>query len=217
MGRRGIGKSSLLKRIRFGNEYPYKYKIVIKKNEIFKFLINSETSCIIEDYKENCEKFFWISIFRHLSNIPELKKVNKFLIDSNLEKGKNIRRAIEEFAQSNTQSKKLVSTSIGSVINWFMDITRASFEDAREEVESFLRNQQVVILIDNLEDYPLTQQAYRLALDSVISVAVDFRGDHNNITVKCFIPSEIFRFVEKEVISNWGKVSDSIIHLHWKD
>ncbi|NJK51928.1 MAG: hypothetical protein HC936_02375 [Leptolyngbyaceae cyanobacterium SU_3_3] len=70
-------------------------------------------------------------------------------------------------------------------------------------------------MIDNQEKYSLNEPHQQNALAGLLLSAVTF-NDEGNITVKCFIPSENYIQLKKLPV-NWGKLSQHIITLRWKD
>ena len=218
LGRKGIGKTSLIKRIRLGNEYDV--KVICEKDDLFEWVNATISNDVaerkyIEPYQEKCIDFYWISIFRVIAQEhPELKSVNKFLRDSKLSQGR-VLAGIDEWAVANLQSESPITSVSAGLINAFLKKNEPNFEQAKQEAEIFLSDKKVVILIDNLERYLLENPRQQNVLAALLLSAVTFNAT-GNITVKCFIPSEYYTQLKNHSV-NWGKLNQHITTLRWKD
>ena len=217
MGRKGSGKTSLIKRIRLGNEYDI--KVICKKEELFTWVEtsikqNSIEEELIEPYENRCMDFFWISIFQEIVQKAELNHVKYFLKKIQRDQG-TILAGIQEWSSVNLNAKNLFASVSAAIISIFIKDKKVDFDKAKLEAISFLKGKKVVVLIDNLEDYPFNTLRTQKIFAALLLSTVNF-SDEANITVKCFIPSK-FSIKLKDNIVNWGKLNQHMIELRWKD
>ncbi|NEQ40401.1 MAG: hypothetical protein F6K40_30880 [Okeania sp. SIO3I5] len=216
MGRKGSGKSALIKRICLGNEYHFKVRC--QKHELINWIKNSipvseSENVPIESYLDECKYFYWLLIFAEiLKNNPNLKSVKSFLNHAS-PSDKGFLGGVQEWAKANLNSKSITVSVTAGLITAFVKRDGSTFEKAKEEAIAFLNDKKLVILIDNLEHYLFKTQHQRNIFAALLLSAVDF-GDTNNIVVKCFLPSENYTQLEKYSV-NWGKISQRIIVLRW--
>jgi hypothetical protein len=217
LGRKGVGKSSLIKRIRLGNEYDI--KVVCEKDELFEWLSTSISPDLasqgyIEPYIKKCEIFYWISIFREISRHKDLGAVSQFLQDTKLSNNRII-SGIQEWASANMQSSNPLTSVSAGLINTFTKQNNPNFEKAKNQAKEFLSNKKAVILIDNIERYNFNSKSQQNALSALLLSSVSFT-ESGSVVVKCFIPSEYYTQL-KDCSINFGKISQHIIALRWKD
>ncbi len=216
MGRRGSGKSALIKAIRLGDRYDF--KIVCRKEELAKWIDASiqepdeSKPGPIEIYKSECYNYFWVLVFRKLNKHTEgkLDKIRTFLQRTRTGE-KSILEGILSAVQDNIPPGKLASTA--GVISALMDLNRGSLKDAKEQAAEFLSDKSLVILIDNLEEYPLKTAKRQRIFGSILLSAADFQPTAE-IIVKCFVPSEYFSQCYKYV-TNWEKTYPRLCTLRW--
>lgn len=217
MGRKGSGKTALIKRICLGNEYDV--KVICKKEELFKWVDtaierDSVEEELIEPYFDRCIDFFWISIFQSLVKSKDLKNIKEYLSHSNLNEG-TILGGIQEWSSVNLDAKNPFASLSAGVVNTFIKRNKIDFNKAKLEAIEFLKDKKVVVLIDNLENYPFNTLRQKNIFAALLLSAVQF-SDNANITVKCFIPSEV-SIKLKDNAFNWGKLNQYMIELRWKD
>ena len=219
MGRKGSGKTALIKRICLGNEYDR--KIICKQHKLMNWVNNSigderAEQMPIEAYQDECIYFYWRLIFEELAKEkePQLKAVRGFLNDLKGSEA-SILDGIREWSQVNLQARNIIASLSAGVITTFVRMNQTTFEKAKDEATEYLKDTRVVILIDNLEEYSLENPHQRNIFAGLLLSSVTFE-DPSNIVVKCFIPSEYSRQLMAYSV-NWGKLNQHITELRWKD
>jgi len=218
IGRRGSGKTALLKRIKLYSNYDI--KIECKKQDLIAWMdrrIDPESNyLLIEPYQLECEKYFWKLVFQEVSNQIQAESKS---IDIFLEKGKSffekIWFGIVSWAKQNQKSTSWIQGLASNLIVQFTENEDKKFARAKEEAKKYLEDRSVVILIDSLEEYTFETEHLQ-KIFSAILLAVGSFEDEGNFAVKCFFPSESYSNLTKYP-GNWGKISRYITFLRWTE
>ena len=216
MGRKGSGKSSLIKRICLGQEYQF--KIICQKHELINWIKNSipnseSEDTPIESYIDECKHFYWLLIFKEISKEnPHLKHVKSFLNDAS-PSDRDFLSGIKEWGKSSIQSDSIPVSLTAGLFTAFIRRQGSNFDQAKKEAQAFLKGKKLVILIDNLEQYLFKTKHQQNIFAALLLSAVSFEGG-SNIVVKCFLPSENYTQFEDYCI-NYGKFSQRITVLRW--
>lgn len=223
LGRKGVGKTSLIKRIRLGDEYDI--KIVCNKDELFKWVNTSmsngaSNNNYIEEYQRKCIEYYWIIIFEKIikeyPNSHKIRSIKRYLDRSSLISKTQVISGLRDWADAGLKSSHIIISVLAGLIKIFTGQHQPDFDSAKKEAEKCINGKSIVILIDNLESYLLDDPREHKALSGLLLSSVAFRGEQNNITVKCFIPSEYYTLLKKHA-ANWGKLNQHITTLRWKD
>lgn len=216
MGRKGSGKSSLIKRICLGKEYQF--KIICQKHELINWVrdsisISESENIPLESYIDECRYFYWLLIFEEiLKENPNYKHVKSFL-NAASPSDKGFLSGIKEWGNANLSSKSISVSLTAGLVTAFSRRQGSNFEEAQKEAKAFLGDKKLVILIDNLEQYNFETKHQRNIFAALLLSAVNFEGG-SNIVVKCFLPSENYTQLENHSV-NFGKLSQRIIVLRW--
>ncbi|MDJ0580883.1 hypothetical protein [Crocosphaera sp.] len=214
IGRRGSGKTALVKFIKIFSNYDF--KIICQKDELVRWIKNKirnvSDDIPVETYKRECENFFWNLIFQEISKDDEYEAINIFL-----RRGKKIIEkiwfGIINWAEKNQASKSWVQGIIANIFVQFTVEDNEKFEKAKDEAKQTLKNKRVIILIDNIEEYEFESENLKKIFSAILLATVAF-DNQGPFTVKCFFPSEYYSNLKKYAV-NWGKISGSITFLRW--
>lgn len=142
----------------------------------------------------------------------------------------SIHDAVIEWAEHRAKSDSPVLSVASGLLTCLLNRNRIEFKHAVAEAGHVLVGKRVVILIDNPEDYALRKnedgandvvagifhnKRALLLFRSLTFAAATFQPKEARISVKYFVPTEVYRFLSRESI-NWGKIRGSIHALRWE-
>lgn len=222
IGRRGSGKSALLNILE--NHKTYSFTQRIKAHDIRQFVekaarekTNHDLS--YDEYSEEIENFFDLQIlFLVDENFDNCPKVRRFLIYKceSYEKNRGILPGWKRWLENLTENRNPLASSSAGIANPIFDKAIPTKSEALNEAKSLLKGKKIALLIDNPEDYKLTAQNSLEIFRSLIYVSAIYQVASIDVTVKFFVPDELFTlfFIEKSV--NYGKVEGKIHRIIWK-
>lgn len=229
VGRRGSGKTALARFFRFESESPYDVYVDIDQPEVFTSFLSTisgfgpDEPHVFEALSKTWEIAFWNSLMaqsiRQAASDKELKKcrshINKISNNRRITKSSSIVRAtltfLAGFAGPHARNALELTKSIEEAFD------TVSFEDAKDELLAFLDGgKQAVVVLDTLEQYEIRKQHIQYAIGAMLQAVSRFSlGEvHENIHIKCFLPSEIFQHID-HAIPNVAKILESPLYLHW--
>ncbi len=220
IGRRGSGKSALVKILE--NHIFFKYAIKINPHELRQFAIisskGSASPLSVDEYVAIIKDYFNLQIlFLVEANYDAAKFVRNYLkytyeIKENITE---ILPAWRKWLKSQTNSLNVLSNAASGLADPFINKLITSKKEAYDEAQKLLNNNNIVILIDNPEDFVLDLPGSKNIFQAMIYASATYQPKIARVVVKCFIPTEIFGYISKNAV-NWGKVKERLHSLSWK-
>lgn len=231
MGRTGTGKSSILHRyayaINSGEISDFSMAICINLEELFKVLIhytfieNIRNDTYIKDAIEIVIKLHVIKeLVNRFSNVdrckyeynPRMLQLTKYLRLHGITRYTNIVRKlsdqIDEYNEPNSNIRDVV-----------LELKKA-YKDLEEEgiqniLHSILVDQKMLILIDSLDHYDITEKKVIYINKALVEVVFDYFKDFSsqNILLKAAIPSEIYTHIIEQIAA---KKKTKTVAIEWR-
>ncbi len=238
LGRTGTGKTSILRCIceNVNNQSitTYKMAIMVQFNEILDTImttiddfndptINTQLVNIISMYT-NCH-IMKMLLNKHDINVNKVSKMKSYIKNNHLNDlgdYKYTHNGINKIYSMVKKSQDLSGKSgeIAKNVTTIMDIVAAfsqnGYEEAYQEMMGILKDNNVLVLIDTLDEYDLRDARLVLSIKALIATCFKYYNDVsvNHINIKISIPSEIHTHLIEKLP---GKQQGNTVVIQWKN
>lgn len=228
IGRTGTGKTSIIRKTLNdikdnGNSY-FKYGIELSLKEYILNLpnytnIDSSIQSITE-VERNLSIYINICVMRYVienknvfSKGKDLKPIEKYLYEQGIGKNTDIIRKIFDVLSEVVQQNYLTST-IGTLAKVSLAFSGESYDNALETLYKTLEDESILVVIDTLENYDITDQQLLIITKSLIQVSFEYcwNFNKNKIFIKYAMPSEIYTQIRPLLPA---KLIGRIISIDW--
>jgi len=223
VGRRGSGKTAYLKSSFFSGNYDIVIDIPTAK--VFLQIINtiqeiSHGIVFPENTAEVWALAFTILYFKELiisnSKYFNFKITKDYLAkiglgDDSLKNTEQFLWKIVEIIGENSKGKTL-----GTFIQILRYCDNVSFDDAKKEVESYVKSKNIrsILLIDSLDQLPISSEKFSHALSGLLKCVGSFNVPNKMYDIRFCLPAELYHeFVN--ISSNPLKDFEKHVTLHW--
>ncbi len=220
IGRRGSGKTALAQYFSFQKSLENPIYIDVDEPAVYQQVLSDIASRASES--------------REIA-IPRLKKVWEYVIWCVIFEHTRAHSSVIAEACDETCPTGPVSHLINSIIDRLTGLLRESDEKtidkrieqilnddrlnaARKEVLKVSNKRPVIIAVDTLEKYEVSNVALMNAMAAMIQCAADFNRDFRDrgIHLKVFISGEVFPYLEEEIVQNPLKAIKAPVYLLWR-
>ncbi len=225
VGRRGTGKSSLIEYFAFEDLHGKAYRSIdINEPELYQVVLEKVARLLQDSELHTTHKtkliwkyVVWSLIFREYADKDDAIRVGE-LMDYADDHKPTPSRIILSIIQG------LINkfTGIGGIEAVFDGIesrlSSTAFRRAQEAVLKHCKNDEAIIAIDSIEDYPVSNSAMMAAISALIEFAAEFSTDFapKGLHLKVFISSEVFPHLLASVIPNPLKVVRDPLVMQWR-
>ncbi len=221
VGRRGSGKTTIVSRTELRGRFKYlnfaEMSVLAEKVDQALFSKNQLKMGLTErcakywDFVLNIQLMIEVVRSNPSASLSRITSFLESLEGSPLDNNSYLKKAFKA-----TNSVEL-NNSIGFLltsIRSFLDAIAHGYHDALSDLDFFLKesNQRSVVVLDNLEEYDLTDYRTEQILKGLLKCAGSFGNSYRQIRV-C-IPAEHY-FEVKAISSNVTKDFGNAIILHW--
>jgi hypothetical protein len=167
--------------------------------------------------------------------IPRLKKVWEYTLWSLVfEHTRHESRAIEQICstrQPNNRASNFINTVFDSLLALLHEaedkhigehmsllLSDERLSDAKAEALKLARTRPIIIALDTLEKYDVSDKGLMNAMAALVQCAADFNLDFRDegIHLKVFMSGEVFPYLKAEVIQNPLKSVKNPVYLFWR-
>jgi energy-coupling factor transporter ATP-binding protein EcfA2 len=214
VGRRGSGKTALAQAFSFAMRKSAPLCIEVRRPEDYQ-------QVLAEISKRTSEK-------REIA-VYELRKVWEFVIWQLIADKLPACRHLRQPVKQSDQPSGFVAELIGYVMSFYDDDTppneslnlvvgHTDLNAVRDCAIQAARTQPIIIALDTLEQYDLSNQALMHAIAALIEYASEFNLKHvrQNIHLKVFVSGEIFPHLKESVLLAPAKVIRDPVYMLWR-
>jgi hypothetical protein len=220
VGRRGAGKTALTQYFSFQKTIPDPIYIDVDEPAVYQRVL--------------CDIAVRASEARELA-IPRLMKVWEYIIWCVIFEHARSHSAVIAEACDMTCEDNRVSQVIGNLLERLMCIFREDdekqkdrrianllqgppVEAAKAETLKLARHRPIIIAIDTLERYDVTNEGLMNAMAALVQVAAEFNRDWSShgLHLKVFMSGEVFPHLKEEVLQNPSKSVKHPVYLLWR-
>jgi hypothetical protein len=221
IGRRGSGKTALSQYFSFQRVLDDPISVDVDEPAVFQKVL-SDVAAHASDVREIAiprlrkiwEYVIWCVIFEHTKNMSNV--INEacdmspkpggrvsYLVNAAIEKVISVFREVEE---------KVVDARLDLLLS----DDRAAV--ARAEVLRLATTRPIIIAIDTLEKYDVSNDSLMNAMAALVQCAADFNVEYSDrgIHLKIFMSGEIFPYLKEEVLQNPSKSVKHAVYLLWR-
>jgi hypothetical protein len=226
VGRRGVGKSSLIEYFSFHNPNKKSRSIEVNEPEVYQEVLEDVAKLLEKNFDFSTHKIkvlweyvVWVLLFKEYKDKSTVIKAAYLLAFSEDHKTSAssivltiIRALISKFAGI---SKNDLEEIFGGVSK---KVSSGTFKNAKEELYKHSRKEPCIIAIDSIEDYPVNNEAIMYTISALIEYASEFnvKYSHEGLHLKIFVTSEIFPHLALKFIANPSKHIREPLHLNWR-
>lgn len=217
-GRRGSGKSSLIKAIHLGCYYDI--KISVEHKEFVSWVtesVNNFTNYSLDDLVDEIKYFFWFLVFQNLSkNKPtRCENIRNFLKNvSGADEEIRVISVLKAWAKKNADNKGTLLNVSSGIITAIFQENGSNFIDAKKEAKEILKGKKVVILIDSPLEIDFENKFKSDVFSALVLATSTFQPDEALIIPKYFVSTENYEKIKSTAV-NWDKVEPRILALRW--
>ena len=226
IGRRGSGKTAYLQFLEDSNRYGLIVRL--KKDDAMSEIIQQmESANIGASYVEQIARL-WLGLL-YIAVIAEMNKAfpniiagDEDLVKIRTELGLNdtdspislIHKILKRAAQ---RSQEGWWANVVNLLESLLSIKQASIEFLEEKISKICKCHKLKILIsiDSLEEYDITDYKKDSALKGFLKAVGHFNNVRNGIRIRCCLPSETYAHL-LNISSNPDKDFPSSMTLHWR-
>ena len=223
-GRRGTGKTSLIRYITHDDTYPNTAKVIIPGHELcekykFEMLTNNDVRQSIEKatseeadliLKKYAERLIEITIYKAILKAQRSNDVITMHCDDD-----TIDRTIRNLNENNYLA--------GIAAAFLTVFEKYEHKRAENDIDTIIKAincgqlRQTVIAIDSLEQYDPHSRAEMCFLAKLIEFVADFSlSSRKSVIIKIFVGAEAYLHISRALICNPSKYTSDAIHLHWR-
>ena len=220
IGRRGSGKTALAQYFSFQKQIPNPTCIEVHKPEVYQQVLSeisrrtSESRAIAVAHLKRVWEFVIWSLIAHTVETDPLE----------------LGQDEEDPARQGSMSQR-VADLIQYLMRFFDDsddktigitlertVNEENLTDVKAAAIKFAKRKPLIVAIDTLEQYDISNDALMNALAALIEYAAEFNLDYvpKNIHLKVFVSGEVFPHVEESVLLNPLKAVRKPVYLLWR-
>lgn len=223
IGRRGSGKTSILKAIKNSERFDIVAEIPTDASiqEIIDRIDTGESgNKITETIYRVWEKLLWTMVFsefvkRYKTKYPaDAALAYNYLQTIGVEEGSLPRQIIELIVRLFKGRSETADYALDA-LNVILD-AKSTFDGVRARVIEDLKAEKAraVILIDNVEQIDMEDKASSMAISGLLMAIDSFKNTSVPVEVRCCIPAEIYPRLIR-IAANTDKSFSSKVVLHW--
>ena len=229
LGRTGTGKTAIMKCIEYEIEKKekteYSFVCPILFDDIYKELSDfsdiDNTLDLQNKVFDAIEMIINIRVMKRLVNhysISSLEKVKKYLHDNGLmdDSGVSFSKIISIVSDQSKSAENPVDSAakyITTLVECIHLMMSESYLSAVREMQSFLQNKKILVLIDSGNDYDLRDTRFVVILKALIYICFSFYSHKSKyIDIKMAIPSEVYTFILQRLP---GKYMQNTTVIQW--
>lgn len=223
VGRRGTGKSSLIEYFSFDEFHKHYRCIDVNEPQLYQVVLEKvakllETNALHTSRRSRLiwKYVIWALIFREYEELDDRISLAGMMNFSG-EKKFSPSRIILSLIQGLVT--KFTGMNIEEVFQSIEEkLSSDVFKEAQESVLALSRNDETIIALDSIEDYPVENTAMMEAISALVEYASEFNSEFSSkgLHLKVFISSEIFPHLLASVIPNPLKVVRDPLVMHWR-
>lgn len=226
VGRRGVGKSSLIEYFSFHDPKNKTKCIEVNEPEVYQEVLQDVAKLLEKNFDFSTNKIkvlweylIWVLLFKEYKDKSSLIKAAYLLAYDEDEKTSAsviilslIKAVISKFTGIHKDDLEEI---LGGVSK---KISSETFKKAKEELIRFSKKEPCIVAVDSIEDYPVNNEAIMYTISALIEYASDFNIKHRNdgLHLKIFVTSEIFPHLILKFIANPSKHVRGPLHLQWR-
>ena len=217
VGRRGSGKTALAKYFSFQTEIPHSRCLEVDEPTVYQKVLNELAKqpaglrqFTLDHLARIWEVLVWSLILRHLQReVAELADVLGHVPDGRGALGTLFERL-----------KGLIVPPAQEVAEEHLEELdgHPNFARAKEISCEHCKQRPLIIPIDTLEQFEVSNEAMMNAVGGLVEFASQFNMDHakDGLHLKVFVSGEIFSFLMENVVLNPGKTVNDPVYLLWR-
>ena len=220
IGRRGAGKTALAQYFSFQRIKPDPLCIEVNRPDIYQEVLSdisrkasASRPAAVAHLKRVWEYILWSLVAAALRpEAPELEVV----CDIEVTPG----RLAHFVADVIGKLMEFFSGDSASVIGPRLEkiVDEAGLEYVKEVALATAKRRPIIVALDTLEQYDISNEALMNALAALIEYASDFSLEYarSNIFLKVFVAGEVFPHLQEAVLLNPSKVVNHPVYLLWR-
>lgn len=223
VGRRGSGKSSLIEYLSFKDVHRKLRCIDVNEPELYEEVLGKVAKLLQDNALHTSHKIkliwkyvLWTLLFREYAETDDRIRAASFVEFGSHQK-MTPSRIILLLVQGLVT--KLTGLSVDEVFDSIEHkLSSEVFRYAQAALLERCAQDEAVIALDSIEDYPASNSAMMAAISALIEYAAEFSSEygHKGLHLKVFISSEIFPHLLSTVIPNPLKVVRDPLVMHWR-
>lgn len=228
VGRTGTGKTSIIKKtlndIQSNKNPNFKHGIELSLKDYILNLpnyvdINSSIQSIAE-VERNLTIYINLCVMRYVvenkkkfAKESDLKVIEKYLQERGIGKNTDIIRKLFDVL-SGVDQQNVFSATVGTLAKVSLAFTGENYDNALEVLHNILEVEQILVVIDTLEQYDITDAQLLIIIKALIQVSsvYSWNFEKNKIFVKYAMPSEIYTQIRPLLPA---KLIGHIISIEW--
>ena len=220
IGRRGSGKTSLIKYCSFQNRLRNSECIAIERPEEFQILWQRLLELVLpyENYgtlavSNIWEYVLWLLIFDHLEiDTTWLPYIETPAIGATASPESKVFAVIESLLSESSQ------WTANNFTAWIANVLKSEeFNRQQQEALEIMEERPLIIAIDTVEKYDIHDNTLLQITAALIECASNLNVFYagSGLHTKVFVSSEIYPYLRESVISNPSKFLRDPVMLHW--
>jgi hypothetical protein len=219
VGRRGSGKTALGHFFEFQRTLRNSIAIDVDEPAVFeqvtdriKASVDQAREFAIPKIAKLWELVIWSAIFHKLRDVDARIAAAAFFDKGERRFSSFVRHVLEALVQRVVKSERNLLEELEGLL------AQPAVEEGKRAVLEIAAREPVIVAIDTLENYAMSDEATMRALGALIQCASTFNRDYSRkgIHLKVMFMGEVFPYVKEEVVLNTLKFVRNELHLHWR-